>query len=126
MKGSIDWNKVMEELNQLIDEGYGLIGLIGDYDDHMMRRYLDRLHRFRYYQLFSYLDFRHLVISMESEKDRFEVQKIAQYHDKCLRDEVESFITISRQWEADDYRCRRYQERMEKIFLKLKAIVNEE
>lgn len=131
MKGNIDWNKTLEEIYKLSQEGYDLAETLRtDYDSSVndwvkMLRYADRIGRFRY-QTFVYLDFCNLIVRMENEKDRFETQKVAQYHVKNYKDEIDDIIEVSRCWKMEDYRCRKYQERMEKLLLYIQEFVTEE
>lgn len=126
---NIDWNKTLNDIEKLYDDASTLErSLADDYDSDIndwckMLRFMDRLHGFKK-EVFAYLDFNSLIASMENEKDRFLVQKTAQFHTDTFKGTIDVFIDISRNWKMRDYRCQNYQRRMETFFLELQQIVS--
>lgn len=122
---------IIEQLDKFRSELYELYdNMANDYEADIndvsnMYRIGDRLTSFRY-QILVYMDFRLLIAEIDNQKDRFTVQKKAQFHLEHFKEEVDSLISISRTWRFTDYRCKAYQSRMEKIFLELQEKITSE
>lgn len=66
------------------------------------------------------LDFSDLISVMESEKDKFEIQKRQQYYIKNLKGEIDTFLTCGRSWKFEDYRCVDWEKRLVNFMLDAK------
>lgn len=67
-----------------------------------------------------------LMDDMETDKDRFEVQKFSSKWEKYLEERLESLIKIGRTWKYEDYRCIDLMRRTTEYFVKAKAALNDE
>ena len=65
------------------------------------------------------------LYKMESDKDKFEVQKMIKYQMEKLYRHVERPINIARIWKMKDYRCINFQNRMEALFVRIQEEIQE-
>lgn len=63
-----------------------------------------------------YVNFNHLIFSMQNEKDRFLVEKAAKYHTERFKQSITTVIEISTNWKMHDYRCQNFQKQAETFF----------
>ncbi len=124
----MDFNKVTElldDLAKLTDDCFKIIDNLNDeYDSDIndwckMSRMNEKLRCLRT-KMFIVTDLYILSRDMENEKDRFEVQKMAQYHEEKLDEELESLIEIGRVWKLRDYRCIDWAKRLVELSTRIK------
>ena len=97
----MDFNKVnelLDDLGELRDDGFKITDKLTDeYDADIndwckMSRMNEKLRCLRT-KMYIVTDLYILSRDMENEKDKFEVQKMAQYHEKELNEELESLMS---------------------------------
>lgn len=119
------YDQIFKECNELCDNAGKLVDSRNanfDMDDNdfiMLRRLFERLIYFPDIVNIC-LDFSYLISVMESEKDRFEVQKKQQYHINNFQREIESFIECGRSWKFEDYRCVDWERRLVEFMLNVR------
>lgn len=101
---------IMDDLNELEDEAFALIDSLGsdnDADLNDWRKISVMCERTVLLKdlISCVADLYLLIGKMESDKDRFEVQKIGQYHFERFNQVVESLLHVGRVWKYRDYRC---------------------
>lgn len=120
----VNYNAILEDVKKINEDASTLIDLLQkDYEADendwcKMLRIRERLFYFQYF-IFLRADWYDLSYKMESDKDRFEVQKIAQCHLKRFEEEVELMIFTGRNWKFKDYRCINFQKRLEELFVNI-------
>lgn len=120
---------IIKIIDELVDDACDLASeLANDYDADFndwckMCRIAERLEHLKT-QVIVVWDFQYLIDVIDNEKARFEVQK-------CNKDRKEYFINLNdivldaiRKWNFNDYRCRRFQDRLEDLTLKIKSLLN--
>lgn len=127
---TIYMDKIWKETESLYNEGIVLLdALERDYDTDpndfsKIIRFTDRLNNFRYLTLV-YYDMVIITSSITNEKERFEIQKIANNHFNHFTSEIESYINICNTWKLRDYRCQNYQKKLGDFFTDLKKQFSE-
>lgn len=107
-----------DEMSDLIDVMLKDFEVSED-DFRRMQLILEKIFTF-VHSLWLWFDIMTLENVMETEKDRFEVQKFSMQCRKELDENVEIFIQIGRTWKFDDYRCIDLMKRLTEFFVEVK------
>lgn len=101
-----DYKKIKEDYDEILEYANSIIesGDLEFEDLLALRRIWERCWYFADFVNINY-DFMDLVSEMESEKDRFEVQKIQKCYKDKLSEEIKGLIDCGRSWKFEDYRC---------------------
>ena len=107
-----------KEISDLIDVMANDYEVSGD-DYRKIYRMFEKMYYFND-MVFFYGDTLILVDEMETDKDRFGVQKFSSGCEKYLNEELETLIEIGRTWKYEDYRCIDLMKRLTEFLVKAK------
>lgn len=105
-----DYDELLSDVEQLL-EVFRNDDNVDVYDWFKLHRFWDRMLYVRP-KFFVYVNFLILIREVESEKDRFMIQKKAKYQEEDFFDNIESFIIVSKTWGLKDYRAINWQQRL--------------
>ena len=120
-------NEVLEEIDKFLDEGIKLQDALNedyeaDVNDYIkMVQMIERVYFFKQ-AIFSTADFYFLLhkVEYQSEKDKFEAQKIIVLNFKGFIDNIASIIEAGRLWKYKDYRCIDWIKRLTEFMVEIK------
>lgn len=123
-----NYNELMDNLNSIQEDSWELaynVDGIDDINDLMrMARILEKTNILEKNSshMFRYID---LMEEIEGEKNQFFVQKaFKDFIDLDLNPAIESLLNVSRNWPFSDYRCRRFQIKLEEFALDAQSFIS--
>lgn len=122
---NVEYIKTYEKFRAIVDEGVELRDCVELDDSVNMYRILDRVTESLSYKMSLIIDFQSLAFEIESEKDKFLVQKIERKHFNELIDGFDRVIKIGRIWKFEDYRCIDWIKRLVELLEKMKEFFEE-
>lgn len=123
--------KMLEDLKNLQKECTSLVdslreNLDPDINDWCnMSRIVEKQHELTY-RIRVYKDLYIAILIIENDKDRFEIQKMAQKHFDGTKEYIETLIKIGRTWRFKDYRCRGFMRRLVDFLVEAEALFETE
>lgn len=117
--------EIQNDIDNLCSEAEKLIDSLGDDPDSdtndwtKMQRVWEKI-GFLEYRIEVVSDFIVLIYDIENEKEKFKVQKTAQYHYKDFEKTLGRILEICRLWKFRDYRCIDWIKRLSETIVDIK------
>lgn len=122
----LKFDKVLNDYTKLYGEGDALSESLSEnfdnfVDFHLIGCTLEK-HRALLYRLSVYLKLNGLIFKVESDKDRFEVQKAAKALSNETKEHIKELVEYGRTMDFDDYRCKDFMRRWVDFLLEAETL----